>query len=185
MPSVMTTYDASPDMLALVLSSIDTPAVQFAVREAISFFLEAGLVVKIKHLFPDTPNAYFRILCFIKKSAEALIINTRTDRGREGVTDGVNFQLRILNPETFARLNELSPSILRQILSANDCRFCSSKCEGKRYVFSYDGKEYVKCQYLCSNFRFTIEEEAEADSLLDLIRREIEYKPQKKGTARR
>ena len=66
-----------------------------------------------------------------------------------------------------------------QILGGGDCRFCSEKCAGKRYEFVHDGKEYVKCQYLCCNFRLFIRTEGELADLGKMIKAELAYKKPK------
>lgn len=173
MSAYMNIYDYTPDLLGQITKDIGGVERELIVQ-IIGLFAEAGLPVKVKLLFPQTPNAYFRVLCHIKKSAEAVIINTRNDLGKEGVVDGVHFQLRITNKNTLEHLEVLSPSVRDQIVNADDCRFCSEKCNGKRYVFSFDGITYTKCQYLCSNFRITVKDDADAESVLAIIRGELE-----------
>ena len=167
-------YEYSDAVLEQALAGTGDEGERRVVERIVGLFVENGLTVKFKHCFPDTPNAYWRILCFIKKSAEAVIVNTRTDLGKDGVVDGLNVQVRIANQATLDDLSSLTEGVRRQILGGNDCRFCSEKCAGKRYMFSYEGTEYVKCQYLNSNFRMTIESEEDLDCVIDVIRREIE-----------
>ena len=180
MSSVMEVYDYTPMLLENIVSDLSAPLEQHIVERIVKLFYEAGLPVKVKHLFPNTPNSYWRILCFIKKSAEAVIINTRNDLGKEGVKDGLNLQLRIMNRASFDRLDEFTENVRDQIIGANDCRFCSAKCEGKRYVFAYAGAEYVKCQYLCSNFRFVIQTEEDIRDIAALVEDEIAFGKAKK-----
>ena len=103
MSAYMNIYDYTPDLLGQITKDIGGVERELIVQ-IIGLFAEAGLPVKVKLLFPQTPNAYFRVLCHIKKSAEAVIINTRNDLGKEGVVDGVHFQLRITNKNTLEHL---------------------------------------------------------------------------------
>ena len=162
------------------MDDLDQTIDKVCVERILSIFHEAGLTIKVKHLFPDTPNAYYRILCFIKKSAESVIINTRTDLGKEGVINGLSIQIRIANKGTFDMLEQFTDSIRSQIVGANECRFCSAKCEGKRYEFAYAGTKYTKCQYLCSNFRLTVHDEETVDDVVSIIKDELAYKNAKK-----
>lgn len=180
MSSVMEVYDYTPTLLHDMTADLKDLLEKQAVEQIVNLFYEADLPVKVKHLFPDTPKSYYRILCFIKKSAEAVIINTRNDLGKEGVEDGLNLQVRIVNSVTFDRLDAFTENVRGQITDANDCRFCSAKCEGKRYVFSYAGTEYTKCQYLCSNFRFTIQTKEDVRDIAAIVKDEIAYKKAKK-----
>lgn len=178
MSAYMETYDYAPERLNEITGSL-LPPEKLLVSRMLDLFHDAALPIKVKHLFPNTPNAYYRIVCFIKKSAEAVIINTRTDWGKDGVTDGLNLQIRIACAQTLAQLDTLSESIRTQILHAGDCRFCSPKCEGQRYVFTYADTQYTKCRYLCSNFRFTLQSEADADDLIRIAAAEIACKKSK------
>ena len=64
----------------------------------------------------------------------------------------------------------------KQILDAADCGYCSSKCEGKKYIFTYQGKEYTKCRFLCNNFSFQNIKNNDINDLMDIINNEILYK---------
>ncbi len=172
-------YDYSPELLDIISASVDGDCEKALISRFTEAFAEAGLAVRIKHCFPDTPKAYYRITCFIKKSAEAVIVNTRQDLGKDGVTDGMSVQLRITDQRTLDSLDRLSEGVRRQIVGAIDCRFCSDKCEGKKYVFSYGGSEYTKCRYICSNFRITAENAADIESIMYIVRSEIEYNRKK------
>ena len=173
-------YDYSPKIHESIMDDLAQTIDKVCVERILSIFHEAGLTIKVKHLFPDTPNAYYRILCFIKKSAESVIINTRTDLGKEGVINGLSIQIRIANKSTFDKLEQFTDSIRSQIVGANECRFCSGKCEGKRYEFAYAGTKYTKCQYLCSNFRLTVHDENTVDDVVNIIKDEVEYKNAKR-----
>jgi len=164
---IMQELEYSQALLDNILGNIKGQAEKDAVRQIIGRFYEAGLTINVKHIFPDKPWAYYRMLCFIKKSAEAVIVNTKTDLGKEGIVEGISLQLRITNQNIFERLNEFTDNIRGQILDANDCRYCSAKCAGKQYAFDYQGHKYVKCHYICSNFRFNgINENNVADIML-------------------
>ena len=180
MPVYKKEYDYSPEIHESIMDDLDQTIDKVCVERILSIFHEAGLTIKVKHLFPDTPNAYYRILCFIKKSAESVIINTRTDLGKEGVINGLSIQIRIANKGTFDMLEQFTDSIRSQIVGANECRFCSAKCEGKRYEFAYAGTKYTKCQYLCSNFRLTVHDEETVDDVVSIIKDELAYKNAKK-----
>ena len=108
-------------------------------------FTEGGYPVKIKKYRGASMQGTCRILCFLQKSGEAVILNNR-GMGR----DGASIQVRIADQSLFHKLDGLSENLKSRILHAGDCGFCSPKCEGKRYVFSYGEKDYVKCRYLCS-----------------------------------
>lgn len=179
MPFVVT-YEYSPELMDSIVDSVSKVSDKKLINQILGLFYEAGLHIKVKHCFPDTPREYYRILCFIKKSAEAVIINTKEDLGKEGVRDDLNIQVRIVNQNTLDNLDQLSENIRKQIVGANDCRYCSEKCVGKKYVFSYNDTEYTKCQYLCSNFRMTIENDSDIESIINIIRDEITYKKPKK-----
>lgn len=180
MPVYKKEYEYSPEIHGRIMDGIDQTIDKVCVERVLSIFHAAGLPIKVKHLFPDTPNAYYRILCFIKKSAESVIINTRTDLGKEGVIDGLSIQIRIANKRTFDKLEQFTDSIRAQIIGANECRFCSEKCEGKRYEFSYAGTQYTKCQYLCSNFRLTVHDEETIADVVSIIEAELACKSTKK-----
>lgn len=172
-------YEYSPELIDTILASVDGAVENALISQIAGTFSQAGLIIRIKHCFPDTPNEYYRITCHIKKSAEAVIVNTRQDLGKDGVTDGMSVQLRITDQRTFDTLERLSEGVRRQIVGAIDCRFCSDKCTGKKYVFSYEGNEYTKCRYICSNFRLTAENTSDIESIMDIVRSEIEYNRKK------
>jgi len=175
MPVYKIDYEYSEELHERIISDIENSLDKELIERVLGVFNDAGLPIKVKHLFPDTPNAYYRILCFIKKSAEAVIINTRTDLGKEGVTEGLSTQVRIANKNTFDKLDQFTENIRTQIIKANDCRFCSDKCEGKRYEFEYNDDKYVKCHYLCSNFCFTIHDIADIEDIISIIKDELAF----------
>ncbi len=166
-------YDYSSELLEKIMDSFSVSTDKINVKRILNVFLDAGLPIKVKHLFPDTPKAYYRILCFIKKSAESVIINTRTDLGKDGVIDGLSIQICIANKKTFDMLGDFTESIRTQIIGGNECRYCSAKCEGKRYEFTYAGIQYTKCRYLNSNFRLTMQNENDVNNIVDIIKNEL------------
>lgn len=170
----METYDFTPELYGEILAGLGE-ADRALTEAVVGQFIAAGLPVKLKRMFPGKPNEHWRLLCFIKKSAEAAIVNTRTDLGKEGVADGPNVQLRLADRAALADLDALSEPVRAQIAGAGDCRFCSTKCEGKRYVFEYGGTAYTKCHMLCSNFRLTAPDPRAAADIAALVRREIAF----------
>lgn len=180
MSSVMDVLPYSPELLDVIIADIDGETAKEQARQIIKLFDEAGLTIKVKNIFPLKPNAYYRVLCFIKKSKETVIINTKQDNGPSGVVEGMTIQLRIEDENSFAKLDDLTENIREQILNASDCRSCSSKCDGKRYVFTYHGTEYTKCQFLCSNFRFRVADDNDVDSVTKLVEQELAFATHKK-----
>ena len=132
-------------------------------------FTDAGLPIKVKRLSRAKPNDRFRIFCFAGKVKESVVINTDM-----WGFDGLRIQMRITNPDSFARLDELSENIRKQIIGGRDCNYCWDKCNGKQYAFSHNGMEYIKCQNFGCNFKFKIESEDDIISLIALAQREID-----------
>jgi len=132
-------------------------------------FSEAGLPVKVKKFSRPKSNDRFRILSFIHKGRESVVINT----DMWGFS-GVAVQMRIFNNNSFERLDELTENLRSQILNSRDCGFCWSKCEGKQYSFSYGGTKYIKCQNFGCNFKFKITDENDVAGLIALTKREID-----------
>ena len=184
MSSMMEVLQYSPDLLEPILADIEGEAAKSAARGIIEAFDKNGLTIKVKHIFPTKPAAYFRVLCFIKKSKEAVIINTKNDLGPKGVIPGMNIQLRIENGSTLVGLDEFTENIRSTIINGNDCCYCSEKCKRNCSVFTYNGINYVKCQFICSNFRFHDIEESDISDLLYIVNGEIEYKQKSPKPAR-
>ena len=134
-------------------------------------FADRSLPVRVKQYNQPCMKGTFRIMCFIKKSAEAVIINNK-GMGR----DGVSIQVRIDDRNTLSKLDDFNENIRNQILNSGDCGHCSSKCEGKQYVFTYQENEYVKCHFLCNNFSFQNINKNDIADLIEIINNEIEYK---------
>ena len=144
-------FDLSKEFLETFLSTISKENEKKIVRQIVNRFVDCGLPVKTKQYDQPCMEGTYRILCFVKKSAEAVIINNK-GMGH----DSMSIQVRIENKSTFEKLNVFNDKVRNRILNANDCKYCSTKCEKNRYNFTFGGKKYVKCQYLCSNFIFKI-----------------------------
>jgi len=170
MAKTMEVVDISSELFDEIASKFSTEERELS-RQIIKCFVDGGLSVKVKQYHQPCMKGTFRILCFIKKSAEAVIINNK-GMGR----DGVSFQVRIDDRNTLNKLDDLNENIKTQILDANGCGHCSSKCDDKRYVFTYQDKEYVKCHFLCNNFTFQNINENDIESLTSIIKNEIEYR---------
>lgn len=130
-------------------------------RSILEMFVKHDLIYKIR-----TDDVRLRIYCYIKKSKETLIINTKGYRYGE-----YEIQMRITNPAILTKLDEYPANISEQILTADNCRKCWN-C-GKEYVFTYQGTEYRKCCMLCANFTFHHFTEEDCDTLLRMIYEEI------------
>ena len=175
MSSIMEVVDFSSDLMDSILAVIDGKSQKETVRRVIHAFAEAGLPIKVKRYFLPELKDTFRVLCFIKKSSEAVIMNT-DGFGAEGMT----LQMRLLNDTSFARLDALSEGIRHQIIHAGDCQYCSIKCGDKRYSFTYDNVAYTKCQFLCSNFRLKIANGNDVESVMALVQGELDFAATKK-----
>ena len=163
--------DLSAEFLETFLSTLNTEIEKEVVQQIVTRFVDYGLPVKTKQYDQPCMEGTFRILCFIKKSAEAVIINNK-GMGR----DGMSIQVRIDDRRTLDKIDSFSQNIKNQILSAGNCGYCSSKCEGKKYVFSYQGNEYIKCHFICSNFSFQIIDRNDVGGIIDIIKNEIAFK---------
>ena len=161
-------YELSPEWMETFLSTVPREADREAAERIVGLFRERGLPVKSKSYDMACMAGTFRILCFVKKSREAVILNNR-GMGRPGFS----VQLRIENPRAFERLDGLSPNIRGQILRARDCGYCQPNCEGKRYAFAYQGAEYVKCRAFSVNFFLENFESEDIQSLMELVRGEV------------
>jgi len=163
--------ELSTEFLETFLSILNTEIEKEVVQQIVKCFVDYGLPVKTKQYDQPCMEGTFRILCFIKRSAEAVIINNK-GMGCEGMS----IQVRIDDRRVFDKIDKFSQNIKNQILNAGNCRYCSSKCEGKKYVFSYQGNEYVKCHFICSNFSFQNIDSNDVDDIIDIINNEIAYK---------
>jgi len=163
--------DLSEEFLETFLSAIYEENEKEIVRRIVKRFVECGLPVKTKQYNQPCMEGTFRILCFIKKSAEAVIINNK-GMGR----DGLSIQVRIDDRSTLDKIDSFSQNIKNQILNAGNCGYCSSKCESKKYVFTYQENEYIKCHFLCNNFSFQNIDKDDVGGIMDIINNEIAYK---------
>lgn len=163
------TADLTPEEIAATLNNSYEKKMTLAVLHA---FLANGLTYQTKTAWKPknsaAPDSY-RVFCYIKKSKEAMILNT------EYYDDGsFLLQVRILDSSTFDKLDELSENIRNQILHAYyDCKNCG--CSEKAYVFQHEGHEYRKCRMLCGNFRLSVRNDEDIESVMDIINREIVY----------
>ena len=115
-----------------------------------------------------SPDSY-RVFCYIKKSKEALILNTKYYD-----TNSFLIQIRILDKSTFEKLDDYSKNIRNQILNAQyNCKNCG--CSEKAYVFTYKGHTYRKCHMICGNFRFDNFNDDDIDSITEIVNREIAF----------
>ena len=163
--------DLSAEFLETFLSDIDEENEKEIVRQIVKRFMDCGLPVKAKQYDQPCMEGTFRILCFIRKSAEAVIINNK-GMGH----DGMSIQVRIDDRSTLDKIDSFSQNIKNQILNAGNCGYCSSKCESKKYVFAYQENEYIKCHFICSNFSFQNIDKNDIVSIMGIIDNEIVYK---------
>ena len=163
--------DFSAEFMETFLSTIYEENEKEIVRQIVKRFTDCGLPVKTKQYDQACMEGTYRILCFIKKSAEAVIINNK-GMGR----DGMSIQVRIDDRSIFDKIDGLSQNVRNQILNAVNCGNCSPKCEGKKYKFSYEEVKYIKCHFLCNNFSFHNIDINDIGSIMDIINNEIAYK---------
>jgi len=163
--------DLSADFMETFLSTIPEENEKEIIRKIVKRFIDCGLPVKTKSYNQPCMEGTFRILCFIKKSAEAVIINNK-GMGR----DGLSIQVRIDDRSILDKIDSFSQNVKNQILNAGNCGNCSTKCENKKYVFTYQENEYIKCHFLCSNFSFQNIDKNDVGSIMDIINNEIVYK---------
>ena len=164
-------FDLSTEFLETFFSTIYEEDEKEIIRQIIKRFEECGLPVKTKQYAQPCMEGTFRILCFIKKSAEAVIINNK-GMGR----DCMSIQVRIDDRSILEKLDNFSENIKNQILNSTDCKYCSAKCDKKQYVFTYQENEYIKCHVFCVNFIFQNMNKNDIDSLMNIINNEISYK---------
>lgn len=172
MSKAMEIVGLTPERLETVLSTFPDEADRVTARRLVGLFTAAGLPVKLKLYHQACMAGTYRILCFIRKSAESVIINNR-GMGR----DGVSFQVRIDNRSTLERLETFCEWTREQLRSAADCGGCSTKCEDKKYTFVYQGTAYTKCRFLCNNFTFANLTPDGRKDLLTIVAAELGGKP--------
>jgi len=157
----------SPEILNSIIESIEGQTAKNVIQEIVKHFDAKGFIIKVQHIIRDD-NEYYRVLCFIKNSKETVNINTKNK--------GLDIKIRIENQNTFGKLDEFTENIRNQILNGYDCHYCGTGCEGKKYIFTFHGNEYVKCQYLGCNFRFRKIDESDIASMMDIIDGEFAHK---------
>jgi metallo-beta-lactamase family protein len=101
MPFKINILHYSPDLLGSIIENINGLTAKNVVRKIIQCFDTKGFNVKIQHIRPNEPNAYYRVICFLNKSKEAVSINTKKDQGRIGAVEGLDLKIRIENKNTF------------------------------------------------------------------------------------
>ena len=162
--------DLSEEFMETFLATIDGENGKEIVRQIVRRFIDCELPVKTKQYDQSCMEKTYRILCFTKKSAEAVIINNR-GMGRECMS----IQVRINDRDILNKIDGFNQNIKDQILNAKNCEYCSSNCEDKKYVFTYQTNEYVKCHFLCFNFFFQNMGSNDIDGIMYIINNEIAY----------
>lgn len=171
MSKAMDVTEITQELFETVLSTFNTEDEKETARQIVKCFVERGLPVKVKQYYQPCMEGTYRILCFIKKSAEAVIINNK-GMGH----DGVSFQVRIEDRSTLDKLDSFGENIRNQILNSANCGHCSAKCDTKKYVFVYQNSKYIKCHFLCSNFTFKDIKSGDIDDLITIVNNEITNK---------
>ncbi len=167
--------DFTPELFETALATFGTAEEKEAARRIVSCFIEHGFPVKVKQYNQPCMEGTCRVLCFIRNSAEAIIINNK-GMGR----DGVSIQVRIEDRSTLSKLDNLSENLRSQVLNSANCGHCSAKCGDKKYTFSYQDRNYVKCHFICSNFSFVNIGKSDIDSLMCIVESEIAYSQTRK-----
>ena len=155
-----------------IMDTIESPINKKITESIFNAFLSNGLRFKTRaESIPKDllPLHGYKVYFYIKGSKETIILNTFF----------FHIQLRINNRSTLDKLEEYSENICNAILTAWPCKACPNN-EGLfhghgEYVFTFQGKEYRKCQMLCSNFNIHNLNESDIDSLNDIINREISF----------
>lgn len=160
-----------------IVNQIEGKTNKRLVQLILDSYNEYGLTYKVRESWvpKDSDKKYYRIFLYIKKSKEALIINTGSYSG-----EGFSIQLRIKNRSVLNNIGFLSQNVRNSILNATDCRAPNCSNDGCEYVFYYQGKEYRKCHMICSCFFFRKIEDEDVDCLMEIIRNEIIFDLPKK-----
>ena len=149
-------------------------------------FIDNGLTYKVKEAYgchEDINRDMYRIYCYVKKSKETMIINTK---GYAGIEHGGEFviQLRITNPMILENIGLYTKNIRSIFLNGRDCMLPNCYDCKKWYRFHYNDKNYQKCGMLCSNFNFLNLSENDHDDLVSIVNEEIRFcKPKRKTKA--
>lgn len=171
----MEVYDYTPQLMTRVLASIRKDAERETAQRIVEHFADAGLKIVVKHMAPGKPTAHYRVFCHNESGGETVIVNTNEDDGHHNLTDEMVLQLRIDNREIFERESVFTPSVGRQITNAEDCRYCAPHCKDKRYAFTFNDRDYVKCHYYTSSFRLKTLSAADTDCVMAIIESEVAY----------
>ena len=87
---------------------------------------------------------------------------------------GYEIHMRPLHVAQYAsHFSELTEHIRDCCVSGKDCTQCGY-CD-KAYKYEVEGVKYCKCQFICYNFRFENIEEADVDSILQILEMELEH----------
>lgn len=153
-----------------IIDTIKSPESKKIAKAIFDAFLSNGLGYKVraeympKDLFPLYG---YTVYFYIKGSKETIIMNTYFFK----------IQLRINNRSTFDKLDDFSDNLRNAILDAEPCKACPNR-DGVftghgEYIFTYQGKEYRKCQSICTNFKIRNLKEDDIESLTAIINYEI------------
>ncbi|MBH1942146.1 hypothetical protein I5677_14685 [Mobilitalea sibirica] len=155
-----------------IMDTIESPINKKITASLFNVFLSNGLRIKTRaEYMPNDllPLHGYTVYFYVKGSKETIILNTFFFK----------IQLRINNRSTLDKLDDYSENIRNAILTAAPCKACPNR-EGiftghGEYIFTYHGKEYRKCQTMCTNFKIQNLNECDIDSLIDIINHEISF----------
>lgn len=155
-----------------IMDTIESPNNKKIAAAIFNTFLSNGSRIKTREEYMPKdliPLHGYTVYFYIKGSKETIILNTFFFK----------IKIRINNRSTLDKLDEYSENIRNSILTAEPCKACPNS-DGvfnghNEYVFTYHGKEYRKCQTLCTNFNLHNLNESDIDSLNDIINREISF----------
>lgn len=159
-----------------IMDSIESPVNKKIAAAIFDTLLTNGLRFKVRaeYMPNDSFPLYgYTVYFYIKGSKETIIMNTYFFK----------IQLRINNRSTLDKLDDYSKNIRNAILNAEPCKACPNS-DGVftghgEYIFTYQEKEYRKCQTMCSNFKIRNLNEDDIESLTDIISREIFFSKSK------
>ena len=183
MSKFMEVYDYSPQLMNKVYANIDREGDRAVARRVVEHFADAGLKIVVKHMAPGKSTAHYRVVCSAENACETVIINTREDDGHQNLTDEMVLQLRVDDREIFEREGMFTPSVGRQITNAEDCRYCAPHCKDKRYAFTFNDRDYVKCHYYTASFRLKNLSDADTDCVMTIINNELAFARRTSATA--
>lgn len=172
MSYLIKTLDTSPGLLEDIFSNIGGQPGRDLTRQIIQRFTDVELPIKVKCHEYGMPWAWYRISLFVQNRAETVIISTKSGYGKNAA-EGLHLQIRITNHRTFDKLDEFSQNIRSQIINGRECVYCPVGCKGSDCVFTYQGKEYVKCKNIGANFKFKSIEENDITSILTIVDMEM------------